>query len=129
MNDLQQLLGLDPETGAHRKSYMLRRIAQRALLFDRGISMAAIAREVGVSREWMRLYFEGTRSRRTSGNFEERVEAAIERISRAIGFTLPEADERVIPDIITADLMRAPSHGKHHISRHRRTIRRAEVVA
>lgn len=130
MNELQQLLGLDEEAGAYSRAHMLRRLAQLAIAHDRGISLAEIARRVGVSREWIRLYFAGAKTRKTAQNFEEKVEAALEAYSREHGITVPRVlgtpEERVIPDLITRDLMKAPAHGGHR--RERREVALPEAI-
>lgn len=56
---LNEILGHDEQTGAYPRAHMLRRIAQQAIAFDRGISNQEIADRMGVTREYIRLYFQG----------------------------------------------------------------------
>lgn len=123
-NALQVLLGFDPETGAYRRSFLLRRLAQLAIAQDRGISNAEIARRAGVTREQIRLYFLGTTGRRGAQALEERVERALESFSRENSLSPgPVTERRFIPDIVTKDLMKAPPHGGYaHGRRGRRGL-------
>lgn len=56
---LKELLGYDEETGAYARPNLLRRFAQAAIAFDRGISNQELADKLGTTREYVRLYFQG----------------------------------------------------------------------
>lgn len=116
MNALQQVLGLDEETGAYSKPFMLKRLTHAALCADRKISGAEIGRRVGVSKEQIRLYFLGGTARRGAQALEERVERAIEQISREREFTVPRVigtpdEDYLRHEVVIRDLMAAPPHG------------------
>lgn len=110
----------------------IRRLAQTAVMGDRGFSQADVAREVGVSSELISKYFQGLHPSNKKGTnweaveaFEDRVELALEALSRANGTDLPASqvvvtgpvDETGLPDFefrdpfvldaITRELMHA----------------------
>jgi hypothetical protein len=108
--------------------FMLRRLAQLALAGDRGISNAALAKKLDLSREALNQYFTGRlwiTDDESAREHEDDVERAIEDISREKGFTLPrvtvvtgppDADgipevafpQAPIPEAITRELMKEP---------------------
>lgn len=57
---LQHILGYDQETGAYHKAHMLVRLAQMAVMGDRGITQADIARKIERSPEAVSRYFLGS---------------------------------------------------------------------
>ena len=80
----------------------LRRCAQTAVMGQRGISNADVARQIGVSRELISKYFQGSHPMNKLGTndarveeFEDTVELAIEACSREIGFELPPVQVRI----------------------------------
>jgi transcriptional regulator GlxA family with amidase domain len=119
--ELQELLGHNI-LGEYERSFMIRRLSQMALLADRDISMAQLAKKLEISREAMRLYFlgrlwtgrdvvdglESPRAEKARDENEDRVERAIEEISTEIGFELPPAID-YIPELLIQDLMKAPA--------------------
>lgn len=121
MTVLQEILGHDPETGEHEKAYMLRRLAQLAVMEDREISQSDVARKVGLSRQAANLYFQGRLfTGRNKGNREtpeaieyreareDEVERAIEAISAERGIVMQPAIDYV-PEVLTRELMKAPA--------------------
>jgi predicted transcriptional regulator len=112
------------ELAAYTKSHLLRTLVQMAIIRDRGIPMTRIAEHIGVSRQRVHQYFDlrGTLTS-ASDEFAERVEEAIEAISKEIGFELPinsgSKDEDYLQhEVITRDLMAAPPHrgARHGVS-------------
>lgn len=107
------MMGYDASNGSYSRPQMLRRLAQAAIAADRKISNAEIARRVGVSREAIRLYFEGRWWGKTAtDDFEDSVERALEDYSRERDITFPlvmgTPEERYITEVTTRELMRSP---------------------
>lgn len=138
MNALQQVMALDPETGAHHRSYMLRRLAQLFIMHDRGITQVDVAREMGLTKEAIRQYFGGDlwtgkpnnefraenagvsaedlreKAERYREKNEDRVERAIERLSKKKRFLAPRIagtkDENYLSErLFTPELMKRPA--------------------
>lgn len=115
---LRSAMQFNPVTKEYTRAYMLRRLAQKAIMVDRDISQAEVARETGLSREAIRQYFNGdlwrgalgeereehATSRREKG--EDRVERAIEAISARLGIVMPPAIP-IVDQAITRELMKA----------------------
>jgi hypothetical protein len=82
--------------------FMVRRLTQEAILEDRGISRAEVARRMGLTKAAMSLYFRGTLWRSDdeeaqARDHEDDIERVIEEISAEREFTVPRACRIVGP--------------------------------
>ena len=114
MNTLQRILELDEETGEYGKPWMLRRVQQLFLMYDRDITQRAVADDLEVSAEAVSQYFKGILWRGEEREmYEDRVERSLEKLSKEKRFLPPRIvgtpEETYIEQaVIYPDLM---SHG------------------
>lgn len=109
--------------------FMLRRLAQQAMLVDRGFSYSQVAKKLDLSKEAVNQYFRGNLWKKdddTARDGEDAVERAIEELTLEKGITFPTVTtvvgpedsngipdvvftEAYVPEITTRELMRKPS--------------------
>ena len=108
---LQHILGYDQETGAYHKAHMLVRLAQMAVMWDRGITQADIARKIERSPEAVSRYFLGSYFMKSlkHPNYTEpeedtfaRIRAYEDKVERAIEELIEERQLHISPAIGTS---------------------------